>query len=109
MKNMKGKFTKLRWSYIVGYIDHFDVVHSRIFPLLGDDIKTHEELFGMVLKGWRWDFDKCIEATLGDRLDKEDWIKIREHLTEMYEIPFWSNGFHDIDFFIKKMDEEEIK
>lgn len=114
-RNMNGKYTKLRWSYIVGYVDHLDVVHSELFSLLHDDgfvvneIKTHYDIFGMVLKGWRWDFNKGCEATLGDRLEHEDWIKVREHLTEKYDIPFYENGYHDVQFFCKKMDEEEQK
>jgi hypothetical protein len=111
-RNMEGKYTKLRWSYIVGYVDSYDVVHSRIFSYLREDgfdsMKMHHDLFGMVLKGWRWNFDKGVEATLGDRLEQEDWDRVREHLTNEYDIPFWSNGFHDIQFFIKKMDEEEL-
>ena len=110
-RNFNGKYTKLRWSYIVGYVDHFDVVHSRIFPIFTEDfgasMKTHEELFGMVLKGWRWDYDKGLDATIGDgNLDRADRDKIREHLTETYDIPFWENGYHNVEFFCKKMDEE---
>jgi hypothetical protein len=109
-RNFQGKYTKLRWSYIVGYVDHFDVVHSRIFSLLDEDereIKTHYDLFGMVLKGWRWDYDKGLDATIGDKnLDREDWERIREHLSEMYDMPFYSNGFHDVMFMCQKMDEE---
>ena len=110
-RNFEGKYTKLRWSYIVGYIDHLDVVHSRIFSLIredeGDEIKTHYDIFGMVLKGWRWDFDRGLDATIGDKnLDREDYDRIREHLTEYYDIPFYANGFHDVNFFCTKMDEE---
>ncbi len=113
-RNMDGKYTKIRWSYIVGYVDHNDLVHSRMFPLFTDDFdnidtKTHVDIFGMVLKGWRWDYDKGLNATIGDKnLDREDYDRIREHLTEMYDMPFYSNGFHDVEFFCKKMDEEEL-
>jgi hypothetical protein len=111
-RNKEGKYTKLRNSYIVGYVDHFDVVHSRIFSLqleYGEEIKTHYDIFGMVLKGWRWDYDRGLDATIGDKkLDREDWERVRDHLTEMYDIPFYSNGFHDVSFFCKKMDEEEL-
>jgi len=112
-RNMEGKYTKLRWSYIVGYIDHNDLVHSRIFPLLREDecdeIKTHYDIFGMVLKGWRWDFDRGLDATIGDKnLDREDFEKVREHLSDYYDIPFYENGFHDVQFFCKKMTEEEL-
>ena len=111
-RNMEGKFTKIRWSYIIGYVDHNDLVHSRMFSLLHDDgfeeIKTHHDVFGMVLKGWRWDYDRGLNATIGDKnLDREDYDLIREHLTNKYDIPFYSNGFHDVSFFCKKMDEEE--
>ena len=113
-RNMEGKYTKLRWSYIVGYVDHLDVVHSEIFSLLHEDgfdeIKTHYDIFGMVLKGWRWDFDKGLDATIGDKnLDREDYERIREHLTDRYDIPFYSNGFHDVMLMCQKMDEEEQK
>jgi hypothetical protein len=108
-KDMDGKFTKIRWSYIVGYVDHNDLVHSRMFPLDGDDIKTHVDVFGLRLKGWRWDYDQGLSATIGNKnLDSEDFDRIREHLTEHYDIPFYSNGFHDVQFFCKKMDEEEL-
>ena len=107
--NMEGKYTKLRWSYIVGYVDHNDVVHSRIFSSLDDqDIRTHYDLFGMILKAWRWDYNRGLEATLGDRLERDDWERVREHLTEMYDIPFYSNGFHDVQFFCQKIDEESL-
>ena len=114
---MQGKYTKLRWSYIVGYVDHLDVVHSEIFPLFPEDgsfddigTKTHYDLFGMVLKGWRWNYDRGLDATIGDKnLDREDYDRIREHLTDRYDIPFYSNGYHDVQFFCKKMDEEEGK
>ena len=110
-RNFQGKYTKLRWSYIVGYVDHFDVVHSRIFSLREYEetgtIKTHCDVFGMVLKGWRWDFDKGLDATIGDKnLDVEDFDRIREHLKEMYDMPFYENGFHDVMFMCQKMDEE---
>lgn len=109
-RNFQGKYTKLRWSYIVGYIDHYDVVHSRIFSLLNDDerdIKTHYDLFGMVLKPWRWDYDRGLDFSVhAKNLSPEDGDLIREHLKEYYDIPFYANGFHDVDFFCKKMDEE---
>ena len=113
-RNMNGKYTKLRWSYIVGYVDHLDVVHSELFPLFSEDgfdeIKTHYDIFGMVLKGWRWDYDKGLDATIGDKnLDREDYERIREHLTDRYDIPFYSNGFHDVMLMCQKMDEEEQK
>jgi hypothetical protein len=85
-RNMEGKYTKIRWSYIVGYVDHNDLVHSRMFPLFGEDFedsetKTHYDIFGMVLKGWRWDFDRGLDATIGDKnLDREDFERVREHL-----------------------------
>ena len=110
-RNKNGKYTKLRWSYIVGYVDHLDVVHSRIFRFDNSlsGIKTHYDVFGLRLKGWRWDYDRGLEATIGDKnLDSEDYDKIREHLTYEYDIPFYSNGFHDVEFFCKKMDEEEL-
>lgn len=112
-RNFSGKYTKLRWSYIIGYIDSFDVVHSEIFSLLHDDdfheIKLHVELFGIKLKNWRWDYDKGLDATIGHgNFDKEDFDRIREHLTYNYDIPFYSNGYHDVEFFCKKMDEEEL-
>jgi hypothetical protein len=110
-RNFKGKYTKLRWSYIVGYVDHNDVVHSRIFSLLDRDdfegIKTHYDVFGMVLKGWRWDYDRGLDATIGDKnLDPEDWERIREHLAYEYDIPFYENGYHNVQLFCEKMDEE---
>lgn len=111
-RNFLGKYTKLRWSYIVGYVDHLDVVHSEIFSMLREDdfdsIKTHYDIFGVVLKGWRWDYDRGLDATIGDKnLDSEDYDRIREHLTYKYDIPFYENGFHDVQFFCQKMDEEE--
>jgi hypothetical protein len=71
---------------IVGYVDNFDVVHSQSFS----DKKTalaHKQLYGMVLKGWRW------EATVGfstaikyGGLDPDDIILIKEHLNKRYNI-----------------------
>jgi len=106
-RNMEGKYTKLRWSYIVGYIDHNDVVHSRMFSF-DEAAKTHYDVFGMKLKGWRWDYDRCLDFSVFQKTwDEGDGDLIRAHLESEYGIPFYSNGHHDVEFFCNKMDEEE--
>jgi hypothetical protein len=109
MRNLNGYYTKLRNSRIIGYIDHLDSVQSRSFGI-DDRLEsvTHEDLFGKVLKGWRWDYDRGLEFSIyASGLSDEDFELIRNHLEKKYKIPFYENGYHDVDFFCKKMDEEE--
>jgi hypothetical protein len=109
----KDYYTRLRHSYIVGYIDYLDIVHSEIFCYLDDDdnydsIKTHNELFGKVLKGFRWDYDNCLNwSNYSGVTTSEDRDLIRNHLTSKYKIPFYENGYHDVKYFCKMMNEEE--
>lgn len=107
MKNKKY-FIDLRHSIIIGYVDGYDAVHST--KIYWDDYtgQTHEDMFGPCLKGWRWDFTNGIEfSILCGRLDPEDAYLVRSHLTNRYDIPFYENGYHDVEFFCKMMDKEE--
>lgn len=110
-RNYNGYFTRLRDTYIIGYIDHLDVVHSEsyCFDEHYVSMPTHDELFGKVLKGWRWSFNNCLDFSLfAQNVDAEDCDRVRQHLTKKYKIPFRPNGYHDINYFIKKMKEEEL-
>ena len=107
----KDHYIRLRDSVIVGYVDHMDVVHSYQYVRREDDLDpsppTHEDLWGKVLKGWRWDFDNGIDwSVFAQNLDEGDGDRVREHLERKYKIPFYSNGFHDVQFFVKKLEEE---
>ena len=111
MKNNEGYYTRLRHSYVVGYIDYLDAVHSQIFCYLDDDYvstKTHEELFGKVLKRWRWDYDRGLDwSDFADVQNGEEYDLILNHLTDRYNIPFYENGYHDVQYFCEMMDKEE--
>ncbi|MDD5649111.1 MAG: hypothetical protein PHF86_01650 [Candidatus Nanoarchaeia archaeon] len=111
-RNKDGFYTKLRYTIIIGYVDYLDAVHSLSF-YYGDGNndsfdKTHEELFGKVLKGWRWDYDKGLNWSNSAGITSgEDYELIVNHLTQNYRIPFYENGYHDVQYFCKMMDEEE--
>jgi len=107
-------FNDLYSGWIVGIIDSYGAVHSKFCPLYGKGItdgglKTHEELFPRnIMKRWRWSYSDGInQSSLSSDLDVEDWDKIQRHITRKFRIPFWGNGYHDIDFFMSKMDEED--
>ena len=107
---MNKYFTRLTHTQIIGYIDHLDVVYSESFCYLNeenDNYKTHEELFGKKLKRWRWDYDKCFSYDFYGDLTKYDYDLIREHLTNKYRIPFYENGYHDVEFFTKMINSEK--
>ena len=108
MTHNKKYYTNLSNIIIIGYVDSYDAVHSTKISFDSyDELPTHGDLFGPCLKGWRWDFDNGLKfSILSGRLDEEDANRVREHLTNRYNIPFYENGFHDVQFFCKMMDEE---
>ena len=71
---------------------------------------THEDLWGKVLKGWRWDYDRGLDwSVFADNLDDGDGDLVRDHLTRKYKIPFYSNGYHDVQFFVKQLEKERAE
>jgi hypothetical protein len=105
----KTYWNDLRDSWIVGYIDAYDCVHSICIQLdSSDSDKTHGDLFGPCLKGWRWNYGSGIDfSVFSDRVDAEDCDRVRDHLTDRYGIQFMSNGYHDIYHLMDMMDKED--
>jgi len=100
-------FNLLRYGIIIGIIDNYGAVHSTFFSL-DDDKKTHEELWPTRRgKRWRWTFSSCFDTSIlsEDKLNIEDWGKVRRHITREYGIRWQSNGYHDIEHFIGKMNQ----
>lgn len=108
----KDHYTQLKDSVLVGYVDHLDVVHCYQYIRSEDDSysggpPTHEDQFGKVLKGWRWDFDRGLDwSVFAKNLDEGDGDRVKDFLTRKYKIPFYANGFHDVQFFVEKLEEE---
>lgn len=102
-----NRFDKLRHSYIVGIIDQDGMILSKQIDFTDDDVeRTHESLFPLIKTGkrWTWSFDKSVEYWLyKENFEDGDFDKIIRHLRRTYGIRFWSNGYHDLDYFISKM------
>ena len=111
MTKSKTYWNDLMDSFIVGYIDAYDCVHS--IKIHCDDDKadhTHLSLFGPCLKGWRWDYGRGIDfSVFSDRVDGDDCDRVRQHLTDVYGIQWMENGYHDIYHFMEMMDKEDKK
>ena len=86
---------------IVGIIDNYDCVHSVMVS--HDDDQFHSSHFSQQTnRKWRWSWDRSVETNWSiTSLTKEDRMMIREHLTKKYDIPFWENGHHDIQYMKK--------
>ncbi len=74
------------------------------------NIPTHYDLYGNVLKGWRWNFDRCIDWSVysNGNLEDGDFDLVREHLRRKYKIYFYENRYHDLEFFNRKLKEEKL-
>jgi len=106
----KTYWTDLRYSVIIGYIDGYDAVHSILISGKNYIGQTHEDMFGPCLRGWRWDYDRGMDfSILCSNIDFDDADSIRNHLTDRYRIPFYDNGYHDVQFFVKMMNSENKK
>lgn len=111
MKLNKKTVHDFIWNYwIVGVITNQGEVLSTCDNF--ETIQTHVDYYPLIQKRWRWDYQNGITCTY--LIEKEDWELIRNHLRKKYNIPFWDNGYHDIDYFqslkpdIKKI-KEKIK
>ena len=103
-----GRYQKLRNCTIIGYIDYLGAVHSVRFNTIRGR-GTHSDIWGKVQKGWDWDYNSGIDFSIyRHQFDKEDWDKIRRHLTKKYGVQWNENGSHDCDY-IDKMVEKESK
>lgn len=96
-------FNELQKGFIVGIIDNYGAVHSK-FVKTNDDL-SHESLFpSKIFKRWRWTYHNSLEkSVLSSDFDIEDWDKVERHITKKYRIKFWDNGYHDLDYFNKKL------
>ena len=104
-----SKWETLRSGTIVGIVDSYDAVHSKLFPLnypISD--MFHESIFGT--KGhcaWRWSFEDCITwITPEMKPNAEQYDSIQRHLTRRYGLKWWENGHHDIDDFLRHLEME---
>jgi len=71
---------------IVGYVDGYDVVHSQSFANK-KSAQSHKQLYGMVLKGWRWESTTGFAVAIKyGSLDPEDVVLIKQHLKKRYKI-----------------------
>jgi len=98
-------FNLLKYGIIIGIIDNYGAVHSKFFSI-DDDQQTHEELWPTRrTKRWRWTFSNCFNTSIlsDEKLNIEDWDKIRQHLTRNYGIRWQDNGYHNIDYFMGRM------
>lgn len=90
-----GRYQKLMNCTIIGYIDYLGVVHSVRFNTKRGR-GTHTDIWGKVLKGWDWDYNNCLDSSIyRHNFDKEDWEKVRKHLTKKYGVQWQPNGYHD--------------
>jgi len=70
---------------IIGYIDGYDAVHSEGFSK--KDAKNHKVLYGMVLRGWRWESTTKLESPIKyGLLNPEEIILVKEHLRKKYGV-----------------------
>jgi len=101
----KVHYKKLIGRYwIVGVIDSHGAIHSKMMHF--KEAKTHDELYPGILLKWRWHWDKSVDWSICSvKPTKEESWKVREHLTKYYDIPFWENGHHDIQYIMKKAGE----
>jgi hypothetical protein len=100
---MKDQYTRLREGNIVGIIDHLDCIHSEYTK----EVVCHEEFWASGFVRWRWNYDDGIWWIGSEtRPNEEQCDAIRNHLTKKYGIKWWDNGYHDLDFFQKKLKEE---
>lgn len=106
---MNKKWQTLRWATIVGIIDSYGAVHSKMFPFETpvSDL-FHESVFGA--KGhcaWRWTFDQSVSwITAEMQPDEEQFVAIQNHLTKKYNLKWWENGHFDIDHFLENLKKE---
>lgn len=107
-----AKWETLRWAVVVGIVDAYGAVHSKLCPL---DTPTsdlfHESIFGT--KGhcaWRWSFSDCITwITPEMKPDVEQYDAIQRHLTRRHGLKWWENGHHDIQHFLEQLCKEQNK
>lgn len=91
---------KLRGGNILGIIDSHGCVHSKFT----EHVEFHTAHFPISPIHWRWSFDRSTSWFASPyKPDIEQQDAIERHITKMYGIPFWDNGHHDIDFFLKKL------
>ena len=86
---------------IIGIVNADDSVESKLCN--GADSETHAGLFPNKLKRWRWRFRDGLDNTFHS-CDRDDLMIVRDHITREYGIPFWDNGYHDLDFLLKAIE-----
>lgn len=104
---MRYTWTQLRNGEIAGVIDAYGAVHSK-FGNSASSIFHEEEWPNCTHYRWRWRFnDGIVKAAGSNNLGEENWMSICDHIHKKYRIPFWENGYHDLDYFLEKLEKEE--
>lgn len=107
-KKESGKWETLRWATVIGIVDSYDAVHSRLLLLGSRGDKSHTAIFGT--KGqcaWRWTFNDCITwITPEMKPSLEQYDAIQHHLSKRYGLKWRENGYHDVDYFLEKLYKE---
>ncbi len=99
----------LRMGSIIGIVDSNDAVDSRFIPsalYLGDH--SHSHYWPQRKNGlWRWMFDKGLTAFVPERAwAPEQTELIHRHITKLYGIQWWENGYHNLDHFLAHLNAE---
>lgn len=100
---LQKRLWKLKTHCILGVIDSNGAVKSAITK----NIEHHADHFGVhVHKAWRWSYSQSITwFSDSNRLSFEESDAVMRHLTKKYGIPFWENGWHDLDYFKKHLED----
>lgn len=107
MRLNKKTVKKFIWDYwIVGVITNQGQILSICDDF--DTILAHGDYYPLVQKRWRWSYQNGLTSVQHHMFDDDDWQFVRDHLTKKYGIPFWDNGYHDIDYF-QKLKEKKPK
>lgn len=98
-------FKRLRFGNILGIVDAYGAVHSRFTY---DEVECHQSFWPTnTYVRWRWCFREGIYSLVSCKPSEEELESIRNHLTHKYGIKWYDNGYHDIDFLMKKFGEEK--
>lgn len=110
-KQDKDYWEILRWGTIVGVAKSDGTVESVFANFHGDreedDLLFHEHTWPQNDHSvrWRWNFSDSIHVScLGENPSEEQYESIKNHITKKYSIPFWDNGYHDLDFFLARLE-----
>lgn len=101
----KTRWEKLRWHYILGVVDSYDVVDSK----LTEELEHHADFWPSITHcRWRWDYSTGLHWFLSiSKPTTEQMDLIRNHLTKKYGIEWQENGYHDWNYILDKLEPED--